>query len=160
MRVKDILSEDFINYKLPSMFIATCFCDYKCCKEQGLNIGVCQNAPLSQNPNKEIDDEIIYNQFISNPISKVIVFGGMEPILQIEEIIDLIDLFRSKGDKSYFVIYTGYYPNEIKNELTKLKQYDNIIVKFGRFIPNQPSRYDEILGVTLASNNQYAEVIS
>ena len=31
-----------------------------------------------------------------------------------------------------------------------------VIIKFGRFIPNRPSRYDEVLGVTLASDNQFA----
>ena len=32
----------------------------------------------------------------------------------------------------------------------------SIIIKFGRFIPNKPSRFDELLGVELASDNQYA----
>ena len=35
----------------------------------------------------------------------------------------------------------------------------NIIIKFGRFIPNRPSRYDEVLGVELASDNQFAKRI-
>ena len=35
-----------------------------------------------------------------------------------------------------------------------------IIIKYGRFIPNQQKHYDEILGVYLASDNQYAEKIS
>lgn len=58
------------------------------------------------------------------------------------------------------VIYTGYYPDEIKDALDVLKGFNNIIIKFGRYIPNRQSRYDEILGVTLASDNQYAERIS
>lgn len=160
MRIKEVLSEDFINYKLPSMFIATCFCDYKCCKEQGVNIGVCQNAPLTQNPNKEIDDEIIYNQFINNPISKAVVVGGMEPMLQLSELLSLIKLFRNNNENCPFVIYTGYYPNEITTQINALKQYKNIIIKFGRYIPNNQPKYDKVLGITLASSNQYAEVIS
>ena len=36
-------------------------------------------------------------------------------------------------------------------------QYDNIVVKFGRFRPNQDPHYDNVLGVKLASNNQYAK---
>ena len=35
--------------------------------------------------------------------------------------------------------------------------YDNIIIKFGRYIPNQQSHFDIVLGVNLASDNQYAE---
>lgn len=160
MRVKDILPEDFVNYKLPSMFISTCFCDFKCCLEQNLDKGVCQNAPLSQNPNKEIDDKIIYNQFISNPISKAVVIGGMEPMLQLSELLNLIKLFRNNNENCPFVIYTGYYPNEIITQLNILKQYKNIIIKFGRYIPDSQPVYDEVLGITLASSNQYAEVIS
>ena len=160
MRVKSIVSERFQDYKLPSMFIATCFCDYKCCTELGLDIGVCQNAPLAQMEDKDIDDQIIYEQFVKNPITKAVVVGGLEPMIQINEVIELINLFRNQGENCPFVIYTGYYPNEIPQPLERLKQYKNIIVKFGRFVPNEKSRYDEVLGVTLASDNQYAKVIS
>ena len=38
--------------------------------------------------------------------------------------------------------------------------FKNIIIKFGRYIPNRNNKYDEILGVTLASDNQFAEKIS
>ena len=40
------------------------------------------------------------------------------------------------------------------------KQYPNIILKYGRYKPNTPSRFDEVLQITLASDNQYAERIS
>lgn len=160
MRVKAIIQEDFINYKLPSMFISTCFCDWKCCTEQNLDIGVCQNAPLAQADIKDIDNQVIYRQFVTNPITKAVVIGGLEPMIQINEVEELIKLFRKNGENCPFVIYTGYYPNEMVKSLEALKHYQNIIVKFGRFIPNDQSRYDEVLGVTLASANQYAEVIS
>ena len=160
MRVKAIVEEDFINYKLPSMFISTCFCDYKCCTELGLDIGVCQNAPLAQSENIEIPDQIIYEHFVNNPITKASVIGGLEPMIQINEVIDLINLFRNQGEDCPFVIYTGYYPNEISEELNLLKKYKNIIIKFGRYIPNRPKKYDNILGIDLISDNQYAEVIS
>lgn len=160
MRVKAIVQERFQDYKLPSMFISTCFCDYKCCTELGLDIGVCQNAPLAQSDNIDIPDQIIYEQFVKNPITKAVVIGGLEPMIQINEVIDLINLFRNQGENCPFVIYTGYYPNEIHEPLERLKQYKNIIIKFGRYIPNSQSKYDEILGVTLASSNQYAEIIS
>ena len=160
MKVKGITEEDFINYKLPSMFISTCFCDWKCCMEAGVEIEVCQNEPLSQAPSIEIDDEIIYRKFISNPITKAVVIGGLEPMIQINEILELIKIFRLHGENCPFVIYTGYYPNEIPKPLDELKHYQNIIVKFGRYVPNSQSIYDEVLGVNLASSNQYTEVIS
>ena len=36
-----------------------------------------------------------------------------------------------------------------------IKTSGNIYIKYGRFIPNKPSHYDELLGVNLASDNQY-----
>ena len=98
--------------------------------------------------------------FVTNPITKAVVIGGMEPFLQIDEVEDLIRLFRSNGDISPIVIYTGYYPNEVRSSLERLEKYENIIVKFGRFIPDKPHRYDDVLGITLSSDNQYAEQIS
>lgn len=160
MKIKGLIAEDFTNYKLPSMFIITSQCDWKCCKEQGLDIGVCQNAPLVTQKAKEISIEAIYNAYITNDITKSIVIGGLEPILQITEIYELIKYFRDNGVEDDIVIYTGYYANEISFSLNKLAQYPNIIVKFGRYIPNRKQIYDNVLGVYLASDNQYAERIS
>ena len=145
MRVKGIIEEDFTNFKLPSMFINTCFCDFKCCTESNLGIEVCQNAPLAQADTKEIPDTVIYQHFSTNPITKAVVIGGMEPMLQIDEVESLIRLFRASGDKSPFV---------------RLRKYKFIIVKFGRFIPDRQHRYDNVLGIELSSDNQYAEQIS
>ena len=55
------------------------------------------------------------------------------------------------------VIYTGYYKEEIIDKVNLLNQLGNIVIKYGRYIPNQEKHYDGILGVNLASNNQYAE---
>ena len=41
-----------------------------------------------------------------------------------------------------------------------LKKFKNIIVKFGRYRPNFQKHFDEVLGVELASTNQYAKRIS
>ena len=58
------------------------------------------------------------------------------------------------------VIYTGYNKEEIADKIEVLKKFKNIIIKFGRFIPNSKKKYDEVLGVELASENQYGEKIS
>lgn len=81
-------------------------------------------------------------------------------MLQFNEVYELISYFRENGCNDPFVIYTGYYTEEIQNELYQLQKYKNIIIKFGRFIPDQESHFDEILGVNLASPNQYARRIS
>lgn len=160
MRVKGIIAEDFSNYKLPSMFISAVSCDWKCCVEAGIDISICQNSALSSFPTYEIDDIDIFNMFIKNPITKAVVIGGLEPMLQFNEIVHLLDIFRSNGSDAIFVIYTGYYPEEISEKIELLRG-KNVIMKYGRFIPNlqDGSVFDELLGITLASWNQFSELI-
>ena len=94
-----------------------------------------------------------------NNISKSIVCGGLEPLDSWEDLQNFIMLLRHRSNDP-IVIYTGYNKNEIKDKIEWLQSYENIIVKFGRYIPNQETHYDKILGIYLASDNQYAEVIS
>lgn len=159
MRVKAIKDEDFVNYKVPCMFISTCFCDWKCCHDAGIPEDVCQNNALAEMKLVDISADNIYRRYINNPISEAVVIGGLEPIKQFDEMYELIKTFRSNGCNDYFVIYTGYNKVEISNFINKLCDFNNIIIKFGRFIPNQEPHYDSVLGVKLISDNQYAEVI-
>ena len=46
------------------------------------------------------------------------------------------------------------------NEIEVLSQFSNLTLKVGRFVPNQEAHYDELIGVKLASPNQYAIKIS
>ena len=103
---------------------------------------------------------VILHHFAGNPITKAVVVGGMEPVLQVGGLTALISLFRRSGQDAPFVIYTGCYPEETPKELERLKQYVNIIVKFGRFILDQTPHFDEVLSIRLASVNQYAKKIS
>lgn len=161
MRIKGLIAEDFVNYKLPSMFIITSECDFKCYKEQGMYANECPNAHLMDSPDMLIPDDDIYRMYIENDISKAVVIGGLEPFLQFSELRNLILCFRSHGEKCDFVIYTGYKPFEIKHDIDILRHdFENIIIKFGRYIPNSKSIYDDVLGVTLASENQYAKRVS
>ena len=160
IQTKGFVEEDFVQYKVPSMFIGTAYCDWKCCNELGVPVTVCQNEPLAKSPILTIDAQVIYNRYISNPITHAVVIGGLEPMLQFEEVYSLIKLFRDNGCDDDFVIYTGYYPEEIEDKIVELKNFPNIIVKFGRYIPDSKNRYDEILGITLASDNQYGVKIS
>lgn len=161
MRVKTIVDEDFVNYKKPSMFIGTISCNGKCCIEGGFPLSVCQNDGWRGCAPIDITDEVIIKRYIQNPITHAIVFGGLEPIEQYDEVISLVKTLREDFDcHDDVVIYTGYYPEEISIILAMIEKYDNIVVKFGRYIPNMKSRFDEVLGVTLASDNQYAVRIS
>ncbi len=161
MRVKYILDEDFVNYKKTSMFIGTISCGGKCCIEAGLPLSVCQNDEWRSYTAVLIPDETLCMRYLGNPITSAIVFGGLEPFEQFDELYAFIaalrDTFNCQDD---VVIYTGYNAEEIKDKLEKLTELPNIVVKFGRFTPNAKPHYDEVLGVNLASDNQYAERIS
>lgn len=158
--LRGVVVEDFCNYKLPSMFLISSYCDWKCCHEANIDESVCQNHGLVSGTIKQYSYDSIYQAYINNPITKAIVIGGLEPMLQIDEIIGLIKFFRKNHCQDTFVIYTGYYPSEIQDCVSKLKNLNNIIIKYGRYVPNAKSRYDDVLGITLISDNQYAEVLS
>ena len=101
------------------------------------------------------------NRYHSNSLTQAIVFAGLEPLDQFAEVISFIEDFR-KTSNDDVVIYTGYTDGEVRSmgQYDMLRRYKNIILKTGRFIMNQPSHYDEVLGVNLASSNQFAERIS
>lgn len=159
MNLKFVKPEDFVNYKKCSLFLGTCYCDWKCCKENNLPCSICQNYPWSSNPIKNIPNHKLFELYRNNVLMESVVFGGLEPMLQFDEILEFISEFRKQFDDD-IVIYTGYYPEEISDKIAHLTKFSNIIVKFGRYIPNKPNRYDDILGITLASDNQYAKKIS
>lgn len=161
MRVKDIIYEDFTNYKKPSMFIGTISCGGKCCIEAGIPLSVCQNDVWRENAYVVIDDNILIQRYIDNPLTQAISFGGLEPFEQYGELVSFIDTLRNCYNcTDEIIIYTGYNKDELTYELNRLKHFSNIIIKFGRFIPDRPHRFSNILGVELASDNQYAEKIS
>ena len=157
IRLKDIVAEDFCNYKKPSMFLITCFCDWKCCREQGLNNSICQNNSLEKTPIKEYSFSSLYNFYINNDISKAIIFGGLEPLKQYTEVCGFIHYFREKGCKDDIIIYTGYTEEEVRKDYPEILKFENMIIKFGRFAVNQKPHHDKILEIDLASDNQYAK---
>jgi pyruvate-formate lyase-activating enzyme len=159
IRLKNIIDESFQDYKKPFMMLATCQCDWKCLKEQELDIDICQNSELSKQKNINISIDNIVDRYINNSITKAIVIGGLEPLLQFNEVLQLIKQIREKCEDD-IVIYTGYYPDEIEDELTQLKHYKNIIIKFGRYLHNDNKIFDNVLGVWLVSSNQFACKIS
>lgn len=155
IKIKELNECDFINYKKPSMFIVFPYCSFKCEKECGKKI--CQNSSLIKEPIISIDIKTIVNKYINNPLTQAIVCGGLEPFDSWEELSNLIVYLRMVT-KDDIVIYTGYREEEISSQKIRfLENAENIIVKFGRFIPDQKSHYDNILGIKLASDNQYGK---
>lgn len=151
MKLKGLIDEDFVNYKKPSMFISTYTCTFKCDKECGQ--AVCQNLPLVSQPTLEVDNKILIDRYMNNPISKAVVIGGLEPFDDTLDLINFIFDFRLCCNDD-IVIYTGYNQDEIIGYIDRIYYAKNIIIKFGRYIPDQQPHYDEVLGVMLASDNQ------
>lgn len=160
LTVKEIVDENFQDYKKAAMFIATVKCDFKCLVERGLDCGICQNSKTAKLPDKKILISDIFARYKSNPLTSAIVIGGLEPMLQFDEIFSLVSYFRNNMCNDDFVIYTGYYPEEISQKVQLLKSFENIIIKYGRFIPDSTGVFDDVLGITLNSENQHAIKIS
>ena len=153
MKVKGLINEDFVNYKKVSMTIMFPHCTFKCGAEH------CQNSPLAKSKTYDIDIDETIEKYLSNPITDAVVMQGLEPFDSWSDLLLFIEKFRAKSQDD-IVIYTGYCKEEIANKIDILKRYDNIVVKYGRYILGHEKHYDEVLGVSLASDNQYAEVIS
>jgi len=156
MKLKGITDEDFVNYKKPSMFIAFPHCTFKCEKDCGELC--CQNSALANAETFEISCREIVDRYLSNPITSAVVCGGLEPFDDFPDLYNLVWELRRRS-KDDVVIYTGYNREEIAEQIKTLAGEGNIIVKFGRYIPHQEPHADPVLGVSLASGNQYAERI-
>lgn len=161
MIVKAVVDERFEDYKVPCLLVAAANCDWKCCDEAGLPHSVCQNNPIATKKGYWVWANEIAESYFNNPITQAVCFAGLEPMLQIEEMLDVIKEFReTRQCHDDIVIYTGYTEGEISWQLKLLCNYDNIVVKFGRYVPGQTPHYDPVLGVFLASDGQYAKKIS
>lgn len=163
MKLKGIIDCDFTNYKEPVLTLEFPYCNFKCDKLNGCQI--CQNNALIQEPDIEISFESIWQLYQQNPLTKGFCCQGLEPFDTPIDLFNFISFIRNeKNCNDVIIIYTGYDKQEIFfpfiHELTTIHKYKNIIIKWGRFIMNQEPHYDNVLGVNLASNNQYAEVIN
>lgn len=167
MQLKGLVDEDIVNYYKTSMYLIFPHCSFKCDKECGSK--VCQNSSLASAPTIEITPETICERYINNPITSAIVCAGLEPFDSKFDLLALIDCLRRKFEcNDEIIIYTGYTEEELTKEengehfhtYENIIKYPNIIIKFGRFIPGQDSHFDEVLGIKLASPNQYAKKVS
>lgn len=157
--VKGIIWEDIVNYKKISTTIMCSKCNFKCDKENGVQL--CQNWGLAAAPTQTVPIDDILDRHVKNPLTEAIVMQGLEPFdtpFDIYTVAAALKDFKCKDD---LVIYTGYNKSEInpahiQNLLFFLP--GDLIIKYGRYIPNQTPHYDEILGVKLASDNQFAEI--
>lgn len=156
--------ETFVDYKKQGILIGFPTCDGKCWKDIGMDTSICQNEALKKEA-IEISLDNLFNkieEYILSGFAKAVILAGLEPFEDTKNVLNIINFVQKISSETDIVIYTGFNKNEIEKELELIKSIskNRIIIKFGRFIPNSESVYDEVLGVTLASKNQYAEQIN
>ena len=159
MILKGILDCDFTNYKEPVLTLEFSQCDFKCDKLNGCK--VCQNSSLVDEPNLDISLETIWQLYQQNPLTKGFCCQGLEPLDSTLDLLDFIMFIRmTKQCNDPIIIYTGYNKEEVTKFIYQIYHYPNLIFKWGRFILGHQPHYDKVLGVQLASNNQYGEKLT
>lgn len=152
MKLKQIVDEVFGDYKECGMLLIFPTCTWKC---EG-----CQNKHLELLPTKNFPDHEILERYKSNPLSRCIIFGGLEPLDSSYEIVRFILYLMLSGEKPLLVIYTGYDFLELNDILhtsalgSLFNDYGNIILKYGRYKQDGKPYFNKVLGVNLASGNQ------
>ena len=151
---------DFINNKkITFNILAGISCTFKCCEanpELCHNYHLINETPIKRNIHKVIE---LYK---SQQLSQNITFqGGLEVLDNIKQLLWFIYFFRLDCKDDIF-IWTGYTKRECDTfiKLVHMMEWENIYIKFGRFIPNNTPHFDNVIGVNLISYNQYAERIS
>lgn len=153
-----IISEDFVNTSWCTFTIMSGIsCTFKCNKESKCD--VCQNKDLNNTAIKDYNIDDIISIYKKQYLPNSITFQGLEPLDNLKQLLWFIYYFRlSSNDRIY--IWTGYTEDECSDLIYLIEhvmKWCNIIIKYGRFIPNQKPHYDNILGVNLISDNQYAK---
>ena len=161
IELKGIIWEDMVNYKKICTTLMFPKCNFKCDKESGIQL--CQNRGLAATPSQWHNIDDIMDIYMHTYLSEAIVLQGLEPLdSPIDCYIVAAALQRWKINND-LIIYTGYNPHEnnVDNIIKTISSLvpGTLIVKWGRYIPNQEKHFDPILGVYLASDNQYAEII-
>lgn len=155
IRLKDC-TEVFQDYKKSALLFCTCYCDWKCCTDAGIDISVCQNQKITQQKEIEVSFESVLKK-VNQSVTDAVIFGGLEPFMQTDEVVQCIEYLREHGVTKDIVIYTGYNLLEIENITLYRLACQNVILKVGRYKPDEPNHdvIDSVLGVKLATRNQY-----
>lgn len=150
IKVRSLVDEDTGHYKETSFFIETSLAPLSL--DEGFNFSMKVARLLSWN---------LISHYMDNPLMTAIVFKGDEPFQQYEGIFHFIKLLREdRFCMDTVVIYSDLSRADIHEEVERLKIFPNIIVKFEPHIREYPPYFDNLLGATLSSDNQYALKIS
>ena len=131
MKIKGLTDTNFTDYKLPSLYIATPYCSFKCDKECGR--AVCQNSALAHDTIYSVPNAAIAKIYNDNPVTQAVVFGGLEP-LDSTDLLEAITDLQTMCKIMRIVIYTGYTEEEVQSKFPTLLSTTNLVMKYGRFV--------------------------
>ena len=109
MKVKGLIDECFSDYKKPAMYIATPYCSFKCDKDNGC--AVCQNSELAHKPTYDIPTRYLVNRYLENPITKAIIFSGLEPF----DSMDDVEVIIVTNNKQVYLSSDIEFVSEVEN---------------------------------------------
>lgn len=153
LEIKGIVDEVFSDYSKISMLIICPKCTVRCWERLGLSPSICQNNHLKKEQGWQEDNFEIIKRYNSNPLTKSIVFGGLDSWDSLDDILNFSKTFREFSNDD-LVLYTGRNLEEIQGDFIKFINIKNVYVKYGQYNPNLESIVDELTGVTLVSSNQ------
>lgn len=155
MFVSGVIQERFSDYRKPALMLLAPTCTWKCCTESGIPPDVCINNHLCSRQQYFLSVEEMWHMYSTNPITCALLFGGLEPMDSIDGVLTMARYFRAHT-RDDIVVYTGYTHLECASKLGPFRELENMIFKFGRYQPGDRPHVDRVLGVPLASDNQYA----
>lgn len=153
MIIKSIIDEVFSDYSKISMLLVMPKCTTRCWEKLNISPTICQNNHLHKEPNINIDNKDIIKRYLDNPLTKAIIFGGLDSWDSLDEIIEFIKEFRQYSQDDC-VLYTGRDYDVIEKELYRFKGLGNVYIKYGHYNPNLKPIIDDLTGVSLISENQ------
>lgn len=160
IELKGIIWEDLVNYKKMGMTLMFPRCSFKCDRENGVRL--CQNWELAAAPSQWHDINDIMKLYTNSYLTEAIILQGLEPLDSLIDVYTVAAALKNWHLKDPLIIYTGYNKSEIhpRIPITIASEIPgDLIIKWGRYLPNQSPHYDPVLGVNLSSNNQYGELI-
>jgi pyruvate-formate lyase-activating enzyme len=135
-------------------FVGALICAVSCsigCKD-------CFNESVKQEPNRCSYIPNILDEIQANPFNEGVILAGLEWSSQPKELIALV----KEATKRHLpiIIYTGYTSDQFIRRVPRIKEFPNVLIKYGSFNQNLRSFEHKEYGVNLASTNQHIQKIS
>ncbi|MCH4890037.1 radical SAM protein [Acidaminobacter sp. JC074] len=150
IRYKSITHERLEDAPFVGALVCALDCNIGCkgCFNQSL-----KEAPIFYKKADEVLDEIM-----SNPFNEGVILAGLEWSLQPSELMAMIKSCASKNIP--VIVYTGHKIETFLRRVPKIKNYPEVLIKYGAYDESKLSLTHEAYGVRLASTNQNIQSVA